>query len=149
MKRKALNPVVIILNRNFSEVSEAIMFATVTKTDTNIFFNLIEDIKGVCQLVKDVPEDMELSVYVKQPFTNCFVSAKRIVSTAMKFYFPEDIKTSEDVEDIEEIISENVDEVQTETVTELEGVIITPVISETIAVVEEAPKRRKTKKTDK
>ena len=127
MKRKALNPVAIVLNRNFSEVSETIIFAIVTKTDKYVNMILVGGAEDTCKAIKSIESldetntPVEVSVYVKQPFTNCFVPGKRAISAAMKLYFPE--------AKVELIDDEKVDEVKTETV-------------EAIEVVETAPKKK-------
>lgn len=136
MKRKNLNPVVIILNRNFNEVIEAIMFAVVIKSDTSIEFKTESNVEAVCSFIKDAPEDVEVSVYVKMPFTNNFISGNKVINAAMKKYFPEVAEVN---------VDEVVDEVATET-------IPVPVLELSIAevdvITEVAPKRRKTKKKE-
>ena len=132
-KRKSLNPVIIVLNRNFNEISSEMIFALVFKSEDQITMKKIVDTKEVCSIVKemiqsDQDENVELSVYVKQPFTKEFVSAKKIISNAMKHFYP-DFKV--ELSNFNEVQTEN-DEVQTE-------------IMEVIEVTEVAPKKSKKK----
>ena len=126
-KRKSLNPVIIVLNRNFNEVLESMVFALVLKSDDSISMKTYTNVQSILSTIKnsEFSENVEASVYVKMPFTKTFINGKSIITAAMKKYFPEVKETI--------CLTETVDEVQTETI-------------EVIEVTEVAPKKRKTTK---
>lgn len=116
--KKQINPMVLVLGRSFSVVSENVQVALVTVSDEKIEATLKVDFKAACEAVKELPEGIKVSAFMKQPFSRKFENGNKALKTAMRHYFPEaapvvtDDSDAEAVEVVEAIIPvETVEEV--------------------------------------